>query len=249
MSNINELIKNYQETGSSKKLEEILNSLVAYMMKKVQAIPFNYREDILQELKFAVFLILKSYKLSKITLPQELFIKANYNFLKKKKFNECAINKIFDNKYLNNYISEYGLTDFENAFLNNKNLDYFNIKFSSFNARNQFFSLLEKRFNSIMANFYRDNSSYLNNELFLLNRENESGDENINTISSNSKIIHRSFEEYGISLDDGKFLNLFIEGEIILSQERVAEKIGTSQQYVSKKIKKIREKYKNKVVL
>ena len=152
--------------------------------------------------------------------------------------------KIFNNKYIKNFIDETGIDFLEKVFLNNEFYESFIKTFIKFNFRNQFFYLLEKRFDTVIAGFYRKNADYFSKEQAILNRETDEGDEYIDLIpdSTQNKI---SFEKLGIAKKDIEFLNLFIDGDKVYSQTEVAKRLGTSQQYISKRIREIRDKYKN----
>ena len=151
---------------------------------------------------------------------------------------------MFNNTYIKNFIDETGIDFLEKVFLNHDYYANFIETFIKFNFRNQFFYLLEKRFDTVIAGFYRKNADYFSKEQAILNRETDEGDEYIDLIpdSTQNKI---SFEKLGIAKKDIEFLNLFINGDKVYSQTEVAKRLGTSQQYISKRIREIRDKYKN----
>lgn len=57
-----------------------------------------------------------------------------------------------------------------------------------------------------------------------------------------------NLEKYGIQKEDASFLMLFMDGSVILSQEKVSKLLGTSQQNISKKIVALRKKYQGKLL-
>ena len=179
-----------------------------------------------------------------VDLPESLFCKDNLHFLRINNFSSESLMKLFNNKYIKNFIDEAGIEVLENAFKDEIGYIKFKSDFAKFNFRNQFFNLLEKRFETVLAAFYRNNMDYFTKEQTILNRFTEEGDEYIDLISDNSpKKIN--FEKLGISKKDIEFLNLFIDGDKVYSQTEVAKMLGTSQQYISKRIREIRSKYKD----
>ncbi len=244
MLKIIELIIEYKETRSEKSASEIIKIILPMINNKVKNIRLDYREDVIQELKMNLFSIIEIAVFKDIDFPNELFTLNNLKYLQKENFSPQALIKIFNNKYIKNFIDETGIDFLEKVFLNNEFYESFIKTFIKFNFRNQFFYLLEKRFDTVIAGFYRKNADYFSKEQVILNRETDEGDEYIDLIpnSTQNKI---SFEKLGMSKKDIEFLNLFIDGDKVYSQTEVAKRLGTSQQYISKRIREIRDKYKH----
>ncbi len=244
MLKIVELIIEYKETRSEKSASEIIKIILPMINNKVKNIRLDYREDVIQELKMNLFSIIEIAVFKDIDFPIELFTINNLIYLQQENFSPQALIKIFNNKYIKNFIDETGIDFLEKVFLNHDYYANFIETFIKFNFRNQFFYLLEKRFDTVIAGFYRKNADYFSKEQAILNRETDEGDEYIDLIpdSTQNKI---SFEKLGIAKKDIEFLNLFINGDKVYSQTEVAKRLGTSQQYISKRIREIRDKYKN----
>lgn len=244
MLKIVDLILEYKDTHKEKTAQEILNIIMPMIMNKVRSIRADYKEDVVQDLKTNLFSIINIANYRNIELSVSLFSKDNLNFLKSKDYSVEAIISVFNNKYIKNYIDEVGIDILEEAFETKEKYQEFIINFSKFSFRNQFFNILDKRFDTVIATFYRNNTDYLTKEQMMLNRETDEGDEFIDLIPDNSQ-QKISFEKLGFSEKDIKFLSLFIDGDKVYSQTEVAKRLGTSQQYVSKRIREIRRKYKH----
>ncbi len=244
MLKIVDLILEYKDTHKEKTAEEILNKIMPMINKKVKSIRADYKEDVVQDLKTNLFSIINIANYRNIELSVSLFSKDNLSFLRSKDYSVEAINLVFNNKFIKNYIDEMGIDILEGAFETKEKYQEFIIDFSKFSFRNQFFHILDKRFDTVRAAFYRNNIDYFNKEQMMLNWETDEGDEFIDLIPDNSQ-QKISFEKLGFSEKDIKFLSLFIDGDKVYSQTEVAKRLGTSQQYVSKRIREIRRKYKH----
>lgn len=243
MLKIVDLILEYKTSHSERSAEEIMNIVLPMIMNKVKLIRADYREDVIQDLKMSLFSIVNIAVFKDANIPESLFCKDKLSFLRINNFSSESLMKLFNNKYIKNFIDESGIEVLENAFVDENGYIKFKSNFAKFNFRNQFFNLLEKRFESVLASFYRNNMDYLTKEQTILNRFTEEGDEYIDLIPDNSpKKI--DFEKLGMSKKDIEFLNLFIDGNKVYSQTEVAKMLGTSQQYISKRIREIRDKYK-----
>lgn len=243
MLKIVDLILDYKSTHKEKSAEAILNIVMPMIMSKVKPIRVDYKEDVIQDLKTNLFSVINIAIYKNVELPISLFNTDNLRFLKSRDYSVEAIVSVFNNKYIKNYIDEAGIDILEGAFENEEKYQEFIINFSKFSFRNQFFNILDKRFDSVIAAFYRNNIDYLTKEQMKLNRETDEGDEYIDLIPDNSQ-QKISLEKLGFSKKDIDFLNLFIDGDKVYSQTEVAKMLGTSQQYISKRIKEIRKKYK-----
>lgn len=246
MLKIVDLILYYKNSHNEKTAEEIIKIILPMITNKAKLVRSDYREDIIQDLKMNVFSVIELAIYKKIELPESLFIKDNLCLLETNNFSEETLNQVFKNKYIKNFIKEAGTDILKNAFISKKGYIKFKNNFEKFNFRNQFFNILSKRFDSVLATFYRNNMSYFTKEKIILNKLTEEGNEFIDFIPDNSpKKV--SFEQLGMSKKDIEFLKLFIDGDKVYSQTEVAKILGTSQQYISKKIKEIRNKYKEMI--
>lgn len=243
MLRIVDLIIDYKNSHSEKSAEGILEIILPMIMNKAKPIRPDYKEDVIQDLKTSLFSVINIAIYKDIDLPITLFTQSNLNFIKIHNYSLDSLNQIFKNKYIKNFIDESGTEILDAAFEDKNSYLLFKTNFSKFCFRNQFFNILEKRFDSVIAMFYRKNMDYFSKEQTILNRETEAGEEFIDLVPDNTQ-KKISFEKLGISKKDIEFLNMFIDGDKVYSQTEVAKRLGTSQQYISKRIKEIRDKYK-----
>ncbi|MCM1130984.1 MAG: winged helix-turn-helix transcriptional regulator [Roseburia sp.] len=102
----------------------------------------------------------------------------------------------------------------------------------------QFIHYLMKKFKYAVADFYRENSNHLENEIICTNADIVFPD---NSLGNNS--LYKTLFDYGFLESEIQFLCLFIEEDRFLSQKEVADKLGISQQTVSRQFNKIVKKY------
>ncbi|MDE7100314.1 MAG: hypothetical protein K2O05_00495, partial [Anaeroplasmataceae bacterium] len=154
---------------------------------------------------------------------------------------------IFPIPYFSSFIQEVGIEVLKKAFFSKNDYLVLNNLFMKFNVQNQFISILQKRYSSIIASFYRKNANYIAYEMKILNRKDENGKERLEEIEA--PIIQPTYllEQYGFSNEELIFLNLFIDKHRLLTQKEVSEKLNVTQQYVSKKLREIKKKYQQKL--
>lgn len=247
MYEIVDLILEYKTTPNNQLLQKILDILNPYIRAKANKVHPFYREDILQELRLGTVLVIQRLNLLAISLDKELFQTKNYIYLSERNFSLDAIQRIFPNPYFLSFFKETGVEILKNAFIT-KNLYPIQQLYKKFTIRNQFYHILEKKYNSILYSFYRKYSSCISLETVSLNMKNPRGIERIEELPSAYTDLSINLEKYGIQKEDASFLMLFMDGSVILSQEKVSKLLGTSQQNISKKIVALRKKYQGKLL-
>ncbi len=182
MLKIVDLILEYKETHKESYAAEILKIIMPMIMSKAKSIRPDYKEDVIQDLKTSLFAVINIAIYKDVELSNSIFTNENLNYLMKEKFSKESLLKIFENKYIINFIEESGVDIVKGAFQSLDNNILFQNNFSKFNFRNQFFNILNKRFDSVIASFYRKNIDYLTKEQTILNRETAEGDEYIDLL-------------------------------------------------------------------
>lgn len=202
-----------------------MNKLIKNIIRYQQTKKNDTFNKIIKDINYIINKNLKKLdKEYKDDLKQEILMsifKVVNNFKIKNLNADLSYIDNFKEKYKNetnyNFEEEYNLFCNENQFRK-----YINIL-----CKNKVIDFIrkEKQENIISLNRLVDE----NTELLELIKEKEIKD---------IKILYSS--------KDLEFLNNFIEENRILTQKEVAKKLGTSQQVISYKIKKIKEKLKNK---
>lgn len=242
MYEIVDWILEYQRTEQEKELEKILTHIHAFIFKTSKKVDSRFREDIIQELRMGAISVVKKIRIEKREIDSAFFSIENFNILKEHHFSLETISNLFPIPYLIEFLKNSDIYLFQNAFMGEDYYHLLNAEFNKFNAQNQFFSILKKRFHSIIASFYRNNGNFISLEINLLNRCNHKGKEWVEELEAPIAPVF-SFEALGFSTNDALFLKLFIEEHRVLTQYEVSKKLGVSQQYVSKKISMIKKKY------
>ncbi len=247
MYEIIDWIRGFRQTSNEMYLEKILNQLEVFILKTAKKVDSLYREDIIQELRIGTVDIIQKIKLYTNQVDYFYFTQTNLKKLRNAQFSFDSIQTIFPVPYFSSFIHEVGIDLLKKAFFSKNDYSILNNLFIKFNAQNQFISILQKRYSSIIAGFYRKNGNYLALEMKILNRKDENGKERLEEIEA--PIIYPTYalDQYGFSEEEITFLNLFIDKHRVLTQKEVAEKINVTQQYVSKKLNQIKKKYQCKL--
>ena len=109
--------------------------------------------------------------------------------------------------------------------------------------KNKFYKLLKISFNSVIVNYYREKEILSN--ILSLNNTNEINVEYINIIyqkDNNHEINWKIFD-----IQDKEFLFKCFNDKRVLTQLEIAKELNITQQAVSKRFKRISEKYKEKI--
>lgn len=209
-----------------------MNSLIKLVINYQNTKDDIFFEKILEELKNLIYYNIKKIPISyQEEIYQELLLglynvlitfKINYNI----KINQQEIeNQNITNKYLLAFIEKY-----KNDLLRVNNKDLFINEFILFCNENQFINYINKRFKSIRISFYQKQEK----EKAIYEKYLE-----IIKLSSNN-----TYNIKYLDVEEKAFLKLFVDKERILTQKEVGDILGISQQAISRKLKKIKEKYK-----
>ena len=135
------------------------------------------------------------------------------------------------------------MSNFEETFSNKNTRRKFINDFALEGAKNKFYKLLKISFNSVIVNYYREKEIWSN--ILSLNNTNEINVEYINIIyqkDNNHEINWKIFD-----IQDKEFLFKCFNDKRVLTQLEIAKELNITQQAVSKRFKRIREKYKEKI--
>lgn len=247
MYEIMDWIIEFRKTQKEIYLEKILKQVEVFILKTAKKVDSLYREDVIQELRIGTIDVIKKIKINVNQVDYFYFNKFNFKRLNRRGFSFDSIESIFPIAYFSSFIHEVGIEVLKKAFFSKSDYLVLNNLFMKFNVQNQFISILQKRYSSIIASFYRKNANYITLEMKILNRKDENGKERIEEIEAPIvKPIHL-LEQYGFSEEELIFLNLFIDKHRLLTQKEVSEKLNVTQQYVSKKLREIKKKYQKKL--
>lgn len=239
------LVIEYQETKSDLVFEEIVkefNNLIKFHLKNIN---HKYIKDVRQEMLMSLYnLVNNRFKVNKnIKINDEFFKLENFKLLEKYHFDN--VDKISNYPFVKKFINKYGTELIKESFYNEEKKKLFLLEYMLFCNENQFTYYLNKTLNTIKNNFFRN---FATDNKYIVKSLNEESLENIELIdlkayeSLNSISI---FDKYEMNDEDLEFILSFLDKGRKLSEKEVAAKYNISQQSVSKKLKKIKEKYKN----
>ncbi|MDE5565400.1 MAG: hypothetical protein K2I77_00270 [Anaeroplasmataceae bacterium] len=215
MYEIMDWIIEFRETKKELYLEKILKQVEVFILKTAKKVDPLYREDVIQELRIGTVDIVKKIKINFNQVEYFYFNKFNFKKLNRSGFSFDSIKSIFTIPYFSSFIHEVGIDALKKAFFSKNDYLVLNNLFMKFNAQNQFISILQKRYSSIIASFYRKNANYIAYEMKILNRKDENGKERLEEIEA--PIVHPTYllEQYGFSNEELIFLNLFIDKHFV----------------------------------
>lgn len=234
------IIIKYQESKEDYLFDEIVNEFKPLIKFHLKTIPFQYKNDVNQEMLLTLYNIVHyKFKINnKFSINEEIINKIISNNFNKN-------NTIYINKYLNAFLNKYG-DEFIRSSLNIKDKkQLFIFEYMLYCNERQFTYYLNKSFENINKRFHINYS--LDNE-YIVKSLNEIVKDNIEFIDlvedvNNAKEKH-FFDKYNMTDKELEFILSFIERGKILSQKEVAIKYNISQQLISKKLNKIKNKYK-----
>lgn len=150
--------------------------------------------------------------------------------------------KIYNNKYFKEFVNKYKQELQEIDFNNLNNIVLLMDEFNLFCNENQFIKYLIISFNNNVKSFNDQYRKEQPSKPISLNLMINDEIEYIDLIKDETKNF-KIFDENLLSKKDKKFLSLFFENNKILKGVEVASKLGITQQAVSIRLKRIREKY------
>lgn len=237
-----DLINDYKKVSNDFYFNKIIVKLNPLINEYLVKIPNTDRNDIKQEFLVEIFKKISNSNIHYLYLNKSLFTYKNYKVIEQSNFSKKTINIVFNNKYVYNILKKYCESEIKDIFINKFKRDEFIKMFANYSANNSFYKLIKISFRSIIAKYYRKKR----NDIISLNNINKQNIEYINIISNANKEYYFDWEIF--DKEDREFLLKFIDGNKMLSQADLAKELNITQQAVSKKIVKIREKYKNKKI-
>lgn len=237
-----DLINDYKKVSNDFNFNKIIVKLNPLINEYLVKIPNTDRNDIKQEFLVEIFKKISNSNIHYLYLNKSLFTYKNYKVIEQSNFSKKTINIVFNNKYVYNILKKYCKSEIKDIFINKFKRDEFIKMFANYSANNSFYKLIKISFRSIIAKYYRKKR----NDIISLNNINKQNIEYINIISNANKEYYFDWEIF--DKEDREFLLKFIDGNKMLSQADLAKELNITQQAVSKKIVKIREKYKNKKI-
>lgn len=237
MNKIVKKIINYQNTRSEFMFEEIVEELTPFIENHLKNIPKEFRDDVRQEMLMALYEVINKYfKVNeKIAIEENLFLKRKY---------DISINELKENnKDLNDFIEKYGIELLNKALKNKEYQKTFNYEYMLFCNEKQFISYLNKTFNNLKIDSYNEYSTNSKYVVKSLNEKIFDDIELVELIEDNSlENKFNIFQKYNLTNEEIEFLLNFFEYGRKLTEQEVALKYNVSQQYISKKLKKIKKK-------
>lgn len=217
--------------------EEIYIELKYLIKSYICKVPIDNRDDFKQELLSCLYKVLQVFKLQNNV--DNGIIK---NIKISKTDNIDDITKIYNNKYFKAFVNKYKQELQEIDFKNLNNIVLLMDEFNLFCNENQFIKYLIISFNNNVKSFNNQYRKEQPSKPISLNLMINDEIEYIDLIKDETKNF-KIFDENLLSKKDKKFLSLFFENNKILKGVEVASKLGITQQAVSIRLKRIREKY------
>lgn len=240
------LVMKFQKTHWDFVFKEIVDEFNPLINFHLKTIPYQYKKDVRQEILIGLFDVIQNRFVIKknIEIDKTAFTLDNLNLLIIKDFS--IVNKVFKSKYVNKFINKYGIKLIKNAFISEEERKLFLYEYMLFCNERQFTYYLNKTFDNIKKDFF---SKYSLDKEYVVKSLNEQVADEIELVNlieyEDINASSSVFEKYGMSDDDLDFVLSFIDKGRKLSQKEVSIKYNVSQQFVSKKLNSIINKYKN----
>lgn len=228
---MNKLIKKvilYQRTQDNLTFNEIIIDLRENIDIQKVKIPKKYRTDLEQELLIEIYKGIINYK------PKNQIISNNTNI---DEIDELY-SRIIENKYFESFKNKYKIDSYKSKI---KIINEFYL----FYNENQFKNYINKICERTRIDFYRTYKIKDEIKIISLNLMNDDNDELLNHIIDPSTLPKRDLMNYELlTSEDISFLNILYKDNIKLTQCEIAKMLGISQQAVSKRLNKIKNKLK-----
>lgn len=239
-NNLVDLILEYQKHKDDIHFNAIIKKLYYIMSKYLERIPENDKNEVKQELLIRIHNMASTVKINFYYIDSKYFTMANLKVLINNKFSKSIFEKTFNDNYIYQFVHKYGIDNFMEVFSSYKLLNKFIESFAYYNMNNKIYYLIKLKFKSAIAEYYKT-KNIMKDTLPL--------SEFISKIDEYAYIapIFSVTSKYDWSLIDTKdalFLSKCIKNNRLLTQVEIAEELNISQQAVSKRFKKIKEKYK-----
>lgn len=235
---MNTLIKKvleYQKSKNEIVFEEIINILKPVINTYVSKIDRYYSQDLKQELICSIYKSLLKFKHKK----KEITINLGLSDIKK------IYDEIIKHKYYDSFKVKF--VEFKSLDILKTN-DIIKIikEFYLFCNQNQFKNYINKVLNNKLIDFIRTNKIDKKIKIISLNIVNDYDDEELlyKIPDTNSSKIYSEIDYSLLTNKEVEFLNLFYKDNEKLTEIEVANILGISQQAVSKRLIKIKNKLK-----
>lgn len=220
--------------------EEIFLELELLIKSYIIKVPNYYQDDFKQELLSCLYNVLTVFNMRNNI--DDVLIN---NIKMCKNLNLYKINEMYNDKYFKKFIDMCKNNIKEYDYTNADDVDLIMEEFNLFCNENQFIKYLNI---SLKRQYWKFNSALkkdITNKPISLNLLINDEIEFIDLIKDETK-KKKIFDKNLLSKKDIDFLTLFIEGDKILKGIDVARKLGITQQAVSIRLKRIKEKYLKK---
>lgn len=228
---MNKLIKKvllYQRNRDDELLNEIINNLRKNIDVQKAKIPERYKSDLEQELSIEIFKGIINYKPKNKIISKKIIID---------EINELY-NQIIKNRYFESFKNKYKIDSYKSKI---KIINEFYL----FYNENQFKNYINKICERTRIDFYRTYKIKDEIKIISLNLMNDDNDELLNHIIDPSTLPKRDLMNYELlTSEDISFLNILYKDNIKLAQCEIAKMLGISQQAISKRLNKIKNKLK-----
>lgn len=235
---MNTLIKKvleYQKSKNEIVFKEIINILKPVINTYVSKIDRYYSQDLKQELLCSIYKSLLKFKHNK----KEITINLGLSDIKK------IYDEIIKHKYYDSFKVKFVEFKFLDILKTNDIIKMIN-EFYLFCNQNQFKNYINKVLNNKLIDFIRTNKIDREIKIISLNIVNDyDGEELLYKIpDTHSSKIYSEIDYSLLTNKEVEFLNLFYKDNEKLTEIEVANILGISQQAVSKRLIKIKNKLK-----
>ena len=235
---MNTLIKKvleYQKNKNEIVFEEIINILTPVINIYVLKIDRIYAEDLKQELLLSIYTSLLKFKHERKEITINLKL--------------SEIKNIYDEIIKHEYYDSFKVKFFEFKFLDiskTNNIVKLINEFYLFCNQNQFKKYINKVLNNKLIDFIRKHKIDKELKIISLNKVNDyDGEELLDKIADTTSLKNYSEIDYSLLTNEEiEFLNLFYKDNKNLTELEVANILDISQQAVSKRLIKIKNKLK-----
>lgn len=235
---MNTLIKKvleYQKNQSDLVFQEIVIIMTPLINAQVSKINRIYTQDLKQELLLTIYKVLLKFKLDKELISKNLKL--------------IEIKSIYDTVISHKYYDSFKLKYQYNISVYTSNEDDL-VKvineFYLFCCENKFKKYMKLALNRKVIDFIRKYKINFETKIISLNSVSENDEEELlYKIIDKSSLINYQKTDYSLlSTKDIEFLDLFYVDNKKLTEKEVAKILGVSQQAVSKRLNKIKNKFK-----
>lgn len=224
-------VQEYQQSNNDLIFEDISTILTPLINKKLSKIDKKYIQDLKQELWLSMYEAVLKFKLEK----KEISINMKLSKIK------VIYDEVIKNKYFTSFKLNYN--EFNSLDITKKDeLVKLINEFYKFCNQNQFLKYIKTVINNKYIDFLRKHKN--DKEIISLNIINDYDDEELlyKIVDENPTSINYEIDYSLLTNEEINFLKLFHKDNRKLKEIEVAKILGISQQAVSKRLKKIKNK-------